>query len=552
MDRSIRMGEEPIPRLLLHFSLPAVAGLLANALYNLVDRIFVGQTVGALGIAGIAVAFPYVIAGIAFSLLIGVGSSALNSISLGEGKPERASRVLGNGMFLVLILGLPLVVAGRFLAEPVLTLSGATENIIGPGLEYLRIVSLGVPATLATIVLSHCIRAQGYPAYAMMVAFLGAGANIALDALFIFGFSMGIQGAAWATVISQYLATVASVWFFLSGRGSVRVHPAHFVPERVTLVRIFQIGMAPFLMELSFTLLVGWINRLLREYGGDLYISAMGIFFSLDSLLFLPSIGIGQGLQPLVGYNYGAGNHRRVNRNGTPRHRRNHALFLRELRGHHALHCSTGEAFQYQRPGAAGYRHAGTAPLLPRRAPCGIGVISSFTFQGLGKARQSLFLASPGRSSASCRRFLSCPDCLGRRYLAFLSGGRRGKRRYWRALSLRAVSQHEAGENVPGHCPPCSGQSAQEKGNARQDHDEEEQIVMRERRVRTARRRIPCLQKRSPRTKQPSAAPKRVMSFKSVPSRIRWCRGNTVWQAKEVRFFRFVPAALRRQHRPQE
>jgi putative MATE family efflux protein len=392
MDRSIRMGEEPIPRLLLHFSLPAVAGLLANALYNLVDRIFVGQTVGALGIAGIAVAFPYVIAGIAFSLLIGVGSSALISISLGEGKPERASRVLGNGMFLVLILGLPLVVAGRFLAEPVLTLSGATENIIGPGLEYLRIVSLGVPATLATIVLSHCIRAQGYPAYAMMVAFLGAGANIVLDALFIFGFSMGIQGAAWATVISQYLAAVASVWFFLSGRGSVRVYLAHLVPERATLVRIFQIGMAPFLMELSFTLLVGWINRLLRDYGGDLYISAMGIFFSLDSLLFLPAIGIGQGLQPLVGYNYGAGNHRRVIETvrlaivGTT------VFFCASFVVIMLFTAPLVKLFNTSDPELLAIATRGLRLCYLGVPLAGIGVMSSFTFQGLGKARQSLFL----------------------------------------------------------------------------------------------------------------------------------------------------------------
>jgi len=392
MDRSIRMGEEPIPRLLLHFSLPAVAGLLANALYNLVDRIFVGQTVGALGIAGIAVAFPYVIAGIAFSLLIGVGSSALISISLGEGKPERASRVLGNGMFLVLILGLPLVVAGRFLAEPVLTLSGATENIIGPGLEYLRIVSLGVPATLATIVLSHCIRAQGYPAYAMMIAFLGAVANIALDALFIFGFSMGIQGAAWATVISQYLAAVASVWFFLSGRGSVRVYLAHLVPERATLVRIFQIGMAPFLMELSFTLLVGWINRLLRDYGGDLYISAMGIFFSLDSLLFLPAIGIGQGLQPLVGYNYGAGNHRRVIETvrlaivGTT------VFFCASFVVIMLFTAPLVKLFNTSDPELLAIATRGLRLCYLGVPLAGIGVMSSFTFQGLGKARQSLFL----------------------------------------------------------------------------------------------------------------------------------------------------------------
>jgi putative MATE family efflux protein len=392
MDRSIRMGEEPIPRLLLHFSLPAVAGLLANALYNLVDRIFVGQTVGALGIAGIAVAFPYVIAGIAFSLLIGVGSSALISISLGEGDPERASRVLGNGMFLVLILGLPLVVAGRSLAGPVLTLSGATESIIGPGLEYLRIVSLGVPATLATIVLSHCIRAQGYPAYAMMVAFLGAGANIVLDALFIFGFSMGIQGAAWATVISQYFAAVASVWFFLSGRGSVRVSLAHLVPERATLVRIFQIGMAPFLMELSFTLLVGWINRLLRVYGGDLYISAMGIFFSLDSLLFLPSIGIGQGLQPLVGYNYGAGNYLRVIETvrlaivGTT------AFFCASFVVLMLFTAPLVKLFNANDPELLAIATRGLRLCYLGMPLAGIGVMSSFAFQGLGKARQSLFL----------------------------------------------------------------------------------------------------------------------------------------------------------------
>ncbi len=311
-DRTHVMGTDSIPRLMLRFSLPAIGGMLANALYNIVDRIFVGRTVGPAGIGAISVAFPFMLLVIAYGLLIGVGAGALVSISLGEKRRARAEKTMGNALVFLAGGSIVIAAAGGMLSGPVLELSGASETMLPLAKEYLDIIVWGIPFSTLAFGLNYFIRAEGNPRYAMYTLFVGAFANIVLDAVLILKLGMGIRGAALATVASQLLSLGWAAAYYIRKWGTLRFRLKNLRPDRVIVGRMLAIGTAPFLTEFSFTFIMALFNRFLRTYGGDLAISAMGIFFSLDSLLFLPVLGLAEGVQPLIGYNYGAKDYGRV------------------------------------------------------------------------------------------------------------------------------------------------------------------------------------------------------------------------------------------------
>ena len=312
IERSSAMGTESLTGLILRFSLPGIVGMVANALYNIVDRIFVGRAVDPMGIGAIAVGFPFMMLVIAFSTLIGVGAGSLVSISLGERRRSRAERAMGNALLLLAGGGVLATVVGSLFIEEILTLSGVTPTLMPMAREYLGIVVWGIPLSALGFGLNYFIRAEGSPRFAMFGLVLGAVMNILLDALFIFTFRMGIGGAALATVLSQGITALWSAWYYLARMGELRFRPRNLIPSPDVLGRIFAVGLAPFLTELSFTFVLILFNRLLRRYGGDMAVSAMGIFFSLDSLFFLPVLGLAGGVQPIIGYNFGARNYERV------------------------------------------------------------------------------------------------------------------------------------------------------------------------------------------------------------------------------------------------
>ncbi|NLA91218.1 MAG: MATE family efflux transporter [Synergistaceae bacterium] len=306
------MGRDSIPRLMIRFSLPAIGGMLANALYNIVDRIFVGRTVGPVGIGAISIVFPYMLLVISLGLLIGVGAGALVSISLGEKKKDRAEKTMGNALVLLCAGSIVIAAWGGFFSTFVLRISGAGPSMLPLAAEYLNVIVWGVPFSTLAFGLNFFIRAEGNPRYAMYTLFVGAFANILLDWLLIIGMGMGIRGAALATVASQILSLVWAAAFYIRRLGGLRFRLENLIPEGRIILRMTSIGLAPFLTEISFTFLMALFNRVLRNYGGDLAISAMGIFFSLDSLFFLPVLGLAEGVQPIIGYNYGARNYSRV------------------------------------------------------------------------------------------------------------------------------------------------------------------------------------------------------------------------------------------------
>jgi putative MATE family efflux protein len=355
MDRSQQMGEGSIPRLLFRFSIPAIVGMLVNALYNVVDRVFIGWGVGALGIAGVTIGFPIMIVQMAFGMLIGMGAATLVSIRLGEKKREEAERIIGNALSLLVAISLVLAAAGLIWLRPLLILFGASPAILAQGEQYLSVILAGSVFMGVGFGMNGFIRAEGNPRIAMLTMIIGAVLNTILDPIFIFWFKMGVRGAAIATVISQATSAAWVLAYFLRGKSLLKLRLANLKVNQDIAWSIAAIGFAPFAMQLAASVLNAILTRQLQRYGGDLAIAAMGILFSVSMLILMPVFGLNQGAQPLIGYNYGA-DHRRCQRGRAAR-----------FRPGAVLPGLPDPAVQPGQPGAAGHGHKG-ATHLPAHA----------------------------------------------------------------------------------------------------------------------------------------------------------------------------------------
>ncbi len=306
MDRAGQLGQNPIAGLLWRFSVPAVVGMLMHALYNVVDRIFIGRAVGSIGIAGISVAFPMMMILMAFAMLIGIGATSLISIRLGQQKRGEAEKVLGNAVVLFVLISVVLTMLGQVFMTPILTMFGAGADILPYSREYLEIILVGTVFQSIGFGMNNFIRGEGNPNIAMATMLIGALLNVVLDPLFIFGFGMGIRGAAIATVISQAVSAAWVLWYFLGGKSLLKIHWVSFRLERGIVLNIMAVGSAPFAMQLAGSVIISLFNHQLRIYGGTTAVSVMGIVFSIMMLILMPVVGIAQGAQPIIGYNYGA------------------------------------------------------------------------------------------------------------------------------------------------------------------------------------------------------------------------------------------------------
>jgi putative MATE family efflux protein len=312
MDRSKQLGEEKVSKLLLKFSIPAIVGMLVNALYNVVDRIFIGNGVGPLGIAGITIGFPIMLVIMAFGMLIGIGANSLISIRLGEQKKKEAELILGNAM--VMLIGAAMVISsiGLIFIEPLLRVFGASTAVLPYAKDYLSIILWGTVAQTLGFGMNNFIRAEGNPRIAMFTMLIGAILNTVLDPIFIFVFGWGIKGAAIATVLSQVVSAAWVLYHFLGGRSTLKVHAINLKLRLKIVVKIVTLGAAPFLMQLAASVLNAIMNKSLTIYGGDTAVSGMGIVMSITMLILMPIFGINQGAQPIIGYNYGARKYDRV------------------------------------------------------------------------------------------------------------------------------------------------------------------------------------------------------------------------------------------------
>lgn len=306
------MSQGSVARLLFRFSAPAILGLVANALYNIVDRLFIGRCAGAESLGAVGLTFPLSVFVIAVCSLVGVGGASQISRFLGEGRRRDAEKVLGTALTLITAVSVILTAGGLFFLDELVALLGATPRLAPLTRVYTKIILWGLPFNLIGFALNYLIRAEGFPRRAMWTLVIGAAVNIALDWLFIARMGMGVAGAALGTSLAQVAAFIWVAAFYLSRRGLLRLSAPLMKPDWEIIRETLLVGLSPFCMELFYTLCMMLFNNIVKELGGDMAISAMGIFFCLDSLIYLPVFGIGEGLQPIVGFNYGARQFSRV------------------------------------------------------------------------------------------------------------------------------------------------------------------------------------------------------------------------------------------------
>jgi putative MATE family efflux protein len=322
-DAAARLGTESIAKLLLKFSIPAITGMLVNALYNVVDRIFVGQAVNEIALGGISLVLPLMTIGMAFAMLFGIGAANMISMRLGEGKKHDAENALNHCFFLLIGSAILMMIFGLIFLDPILSLMGAAEGseALGYAREYFRISLYGVIFFMVSFGLSHCTRAQGFPAVTMIGMVMGAVLNIIFDALFILVFKWGVEGAAWATVVSQFIVTIYILYFAMGKKAVVKLTPHIFELKWNIIFHIMAFGSAQFLLQFMLSAVqllnnksMGWYGEaaLGVANGGDVALSGMNIVGAILMLILMPVFGINQGAQPILGYNYGAKNYNRV------------------------------------------------------------------------------------------------------------------------------------------------------------------------------------------------------------------------------------------------
>ena len=312
IDHSGQLGEEKISKLLLKFSIPAITGMIVNALYNLIDRIFIGNSAGSLGIAGITIGFPIMLLIMGFTLLTGLGATSLVSIKLGEQKKDEAEKVVGNALSMLIIIDIIITVGGLIFLTPILKVFGASDAVLPFARDYMAIILAGSVFQAIGFGMNNFIRAEGNPKKAMFTMLISALINAVLAPIFIFIFNWGIKGAALATIIAQLFSAVWVLSHFLTGKSIFKIKLKNLILKPVIIKSIVAIGVAPFVLQVAASLFNVIMNKELVKYGGDIAVSGMGIVNSIMTLVMMPIFGINQGVQPIIGYNYGAMKYDRV------------------------------------------------------------------------------------------------------------------------------------------------------------------------------------------------------------------------------------------------
>lgn len=302
------LANEPIGKLLIKYSIPAIIGMLVNALYNVVDRIFIGNMpqAGPLAIAGVGVTMPITTILMAFGMLVGTGAVTNISIKLGEGKNDEANKILGNSITLSVIIGLIIVVVGIIFSEDILILFGASQQSLKYAKPFINIILLGAVFNIVAFTLNNTIRGDGNPRLAGVIMAIGCIINIILDYIFIFKFNWGVQGAAIATVIAQIITAIWSILYYLRGKSNLSFKKENLRLDFTVVKIILLIGLSPFVMQLASSLVQVISNNALKLYGGDLAIGAMSTIVSIMLIFYMPLFGISQGSQPIIGFNYGS------------------------------------------------------------------------------------------------------------------------------------------------------------------------------------------------------------------------------------------------------
>lgn len=308
------LATKPVVKLFFKLSIPSVLAQIVNLLYNMVDRIFIGhiKDVGDIALTGVGVCFPIIILISAFSCLCGMGGAPKAAIKMGEGKTNEANKILGNCFVVTIIFSLLLTIAVQIFKEPILYMFGASEKTIKYALEYVNIYSLGTIFIMISLGLNAFITTQGFSKISMRNVIVGALINIALDPLFIFGFNLGVKGAAIATVIAQAISALLVASFFFTKKTILKLSLENMKLDIKIILSVMALGLAPFIMQSTESIISICFNTSLYKYGGDVAVGAMTILTSLMQFAMLPLQGFASGAQPIISYNYGAKNPDRI------------------------------------------------------------------------------------------------------------------------------------------------------------------------------------------------------------------------------------------------
>jgi putative MATE family efflux protein len=311
-NKFIELGQTPIKQLLWRYFWPSFIGVMANSLYNIVDRIFIGQAVGAEALSGVTAVFPVMIIMTAFGMLIGIGSSVQISLSLGKKDVPQAQKILGNTVILIFIISVLVTSIGYAVKEPMLRLFGAGDTTIGYAKDYLNVILWGVVLHEFGFAMNALIRAEGNARIAMYSMLISAGINIPLDALFILHWGMGVKGAAYATIISMLILTIWVFYHFRSKRCIVPLKKKYIRLQPRLVLASLSIGISPFLMQMANSVVQASFNLNLIKFGGDLAVGAMGVINSVIVIIITSIIALNMASQPIISFNYGARQYARV------------------------------------------------------------------------------------------------------------------------------------------------------------------------------------------------------------------------------------------------
>ena len=391
MDKNNQLETAPIGKLVFKLAIPTVMAQLVNLLYNIVDRIYVGRIpeIGSLSLAGLGVTFPIILLVSAFAMLAGMGGASRAAVSMGEKDNDKAEKILGNCTMLLIIFSVVLAVVFMLTKNQILMKFGASEATLPYASDYISIYLVGTIFVQIALGLNLFITNQGFAKTSMMTVCIGAVLNIVLDPIFIYVFGMGVKGAALATIISQ---GVSCLWVlkFLTGKKTVlKIRLKNLVLDGKIVTSVLSLGVSPFIMQATECLIQLTFNNGMLKYGNDLYVALMSILFSLTQLIWMPLNGFSQGAQPVIGYNYGAKEYKRVNKIY------NLALMIAFgiMAVGTALFMFTPETFMKMFTTQPSTITTGTSAL--RIISCGfivssVSVVSSGALEGLGKGNESL------------------------------------------------------------------------------------------------------------------------------------------------------------------
>lgn len=392
VEREKLLGESEISKLLLKFSIPAIVGMLVNALYNLVDMIFIGKGVGPLGIAGVRIGFPIMLVNMAFSMLFGIGANSLISIRLGQKKKDEAELIMANAMSIMIITAVTLSILGFIFLEPLLKMFGASKNVYPYARDYFSIILYGAVFQVIGMGMNNFIRGEGNPKMAMVTMLIGAILNTILDPIFIFVFNWGIKGAAYATVLSIAISSTWVLHYFLYGNSLLKIKKANLKIRFDIIKSIVSIGLAPFSMQIAGGVLIVILNNSLSYYGGDIAVSGMAIINNVAMMFMMTVFGINQGAQPIIGFNYGAKKFSRVKKTLKLAIAAASVVVLLGFILTRLFPRQIIEIFNDD-PELVEFGAFGLKRFLTFMPIIGFQVVSSAYFQAVGKPKHSLFLS---------------------------------------------------------------------------------------------------------------------------------------------------------------